>query len=486
MIGKTLAHYRILSTLGKGGTGKVYLAEDTRLHRRVALKILKGDLATDSDLMLAFEREARALAALSHPGVVTVYSVEEAEGIHFLTMEFIEGKPLRKLLPRGGMRLERFLEIAIPLADALSAAHQRGITHRDLKPRNVMIADDGRIKVVDFGLAKLRLGDGTGGARATATLFRKGEIRGTIPYLSPEQVLGKSCGPPSDVFSLGTTFYMMATGRRPFGGKNAMSIISQIVRVDPPSVGDLRPDLPRHLVTIIDRCLAKEPEDRYPSALEVRNALQALRHELEGQETTTMHRSDLAWIDEEAALPDETGTLTFSVRRRPAMVVAGVVIAAVALMSYFLTRPERAPTPPGERVMLAVLPFENLSGEADQDYLSDDLTAEAVAHLGRLDPERLGVIARTSVMRFKATETPIDEIAAALGVDYVLDGGVRSFGNQVRVTVELVRARDQTNLWAQTYERELADVFSIQADIVRQVAEQLLGAAAQRDRDGGG
>jgi serine/threonine protein kinase/TolB-like protein/Flp pilus assembly protein TadD len=474
MIGKTLAHYRILSTLGQGGTGKVYLAEDTRLHRQVALKILKRDLAEDADLLLSFEREAQALAALSHPGVVTVYSVEEAEGIHFLTMEFIAGKPLRKLLPKGGMRLDRFLEIAIPLTDALSAAHQRGITHRDLKPRNVMIGDDGRVKVVDFGLAKLRQGDGAG-AKATATLFRKGEIRGTIPYLSPEQVLGGTCGPPSDVFSLGTTFYMMATGTRPFGGKNVMSIISSIVRVNPPSVGELRPDLPRQLVSIIDKCLEKKPEDRYPSALEVRNELQSLRFELEGEETTTMQRSDLDWLDDEAALPDETGTLTFSVKRRPAIAIVGALVAVVAGLTYFLTRPEPPvqPTPPSERIMLAVLPFDNLSGDPDQDFLSDGLTAEAVAHLGRLDPEQLGVIARTSTMRFKASETPVDEIAAALGVDYVLDGSVRSFEDQVRVTVELVRAEDQTNLWAQSYERDLADVFAIQADIARHVADQL-------------
>jgi serine/threonine protein kinase/tetratricopeptide (TPR) repeat protein len=475
MIGKTLAHYRILSTLGKGGTGKVYLAEDTKLHRQVALKILKKDLAKDSDLLLAFEREARALAALSHPGVVTVYSVEEAEDIHFLTMEYIEGQPLRKLLPKGGMRLDRFLEIAIPLTDALSAAHQRGITHRDLKPRNVMIANDGRIKVVDFGLAKLRLGDG-GGAKATATLFRKGEIRGTIPYLSPEQVLGNHCGPPSDVFSLGTTFYMMATGTRPFAGKNVMSIISQIVRVDPPSVGELRPDLPKHLVDVIDRCHAKKPEDRYPSAGEVRDELQSLRYELEGEETTTMQRSEVDWLVEEAAaIPDETGTLTFSVKRRPAMVVAGALLAGAILLGYFLTRPEKAPPAPpsAERVMLAVLPFDNLSGDADQEFLSDGLTAEAVAHLGRLDPGQLGVIARTSVERFRGSDVPVDEIAATLGVDYILDGSVRSFEDQVRVTVELVRADDQTNLWAESYERELADVFSIQADIARQVAGQL-------------
>lgn len=301
MIGKTLAHYRILEALGKGGTGKVYLAEDTRLNRQVALKILKRDLATDAHLLLAFQREAQALATLNHPGVVTVYSVEEDEGVRFLTMEYIPGKSLRKLLPKHGMRLDRFLDIAIPLTDALTAAHERGITHRDLKPRNVMVADDGRIKVVDFGLSKLRTGDATGSEKATATLFRKGEISGTIPYLSPEQVLGQAAGPPSDVFSLGTTFYMMLTGQRPFSGRNAMAIISTIVRVHPPAVRELRPDLPKKLDAIVRRCLAKEADERYPSARELRDELIDLRQELEGEETRQVDRASLDWLGEEAA-----------------------------------------------------------------------------------------------------------------------------------------------------------------------------------------
>jgi len=306
MIGKTLAHYRILEALGKGGTGKVYLAEDTRLNRRVALKILKRDLSSDSDLLLAFQREAQALASLNHPGVVTVYSVEEDQDVRFLTMEYIEGKPLRKLLPKYGMRLDRFFDISIPLTDALSAAHERGIIHRDLKPRNVLVADDGRIKVVDFGLAKLRPADGTGGEKETATLFRKGEISGTIPYLSPEQILGEDCGPPSDIFALGTTFYMMLTGERPFAGRNAMAILSSIVRVDPKPVRELRPGLPRQVTDLVERCHAKKPEERYPSATEVHGKLVALRDSLEGQETSRIDRSSIEWLDEGKDQEEET------------------------------------------------------------------------------------------------------------------------------------------------------------------------------------
>lgn len=302
MEGTRLGHYEILSSLGKGGAGDVYLADDTRLNRQVALKLIKPALAGDATLMLSFEREAQALASLSHPGVVTVYSVEEIDGIHFLTMEYIEGTSLREVLVEGGMRLDRFLEIAIPMADALGAAHDSGIVHRDFKPRNVMLADDGRVLVVDFGLAKLRSKDVKDSNDPTETLFRKGEIRGTIPYMSPEQVVGKPCGPSSDVFSLGTTLYMMACGRRPFGGKRPMSIISRIVRVDPEPVSKYRPDLPRQLSRIVRRCLNKDPDRRYPTASSVRDELQDLRQELEGEETTTMRRSELPWLKEDSGL----------------------------------------------------------------------------------------------------------------------------------------------------------------------------------------
>lgn len=304
MVGKQLGPYEILDQLGKGGAGTVYLAEDVE-GRRVALKTLRSSMARDETLLLSFERESAALSALSHPGVVEVYSVDSIDGVRCIAMEYVEGRSLRQILPRQGMRLDRFLDLAVQLADALGAAHAQGIVHRDLKPRNVMVTAGGRVKVVDFGLAKLRPGKGQDGTETVETLFGKGEVRGTIPYMSPEQVVGKPCGPASDVFSLGTTYYMMLTGKRPFDGKRPMDIISCIVRLDPQPIAALRPDLPPDLVHIVERCLAKEVEDRYPSGGEVHGALSELRQEMEGEETTTFDRSDLAWLDEEAGEEDD-------------------------------------------------------------------------------------------------------------------------------------------------------------------------------------
>ena len=473
MVGKTLGHYRILKRLGRGGAGDVYLAEDAKLNRRVALKILKPALAGDEMLLLSFKREAQALAALSHPGVVTVYSVEEVDGANFLTMELIEGQPLRQMLPRNGMRLDTFLRLALPLADALAAAHEQGIVHRDFKPRNVMVTPEGRVKVVDFGLAKLRTEDGRDSKNPTQTLFRKGEIRGTIPYMSPEQVVGKPCGPPSDVFSLGTTYYMMLAGRRPFDGKTAIEIISRIVRVDPEPLSKLRPDLPRQLTRIVRRCLAKDVDRRYDSARQVHHQLLDLQHELEGEETTTMDRSSIPWLSD-----DTTTIITIPAgRRRLAQIGGGVLLLGLLALGFAFRGslvPSRAPAEVEQaRTLMAVLPFLNLSGDPEQAYLSDGLTEEIATHLGKLEPERLGVIARTSVMRFKEGREPIDAIGEALGVDYVVEGSVRESDEGLHVTAKLIEVEDQTQLWSESYDKALSGVRAIQADVAHRIAASL-------------
>ncbi len=281
MVGTSIGHYHIVESLGKGGMGEVYVAEDTRLGRRVALKVLSRDLAIDADRRERFEREARAVAALNHPNIVTIYSVEEADGVPFLTLELVEGRTLDALIPPGGLPVDRLLAYAIPLADAVGAAHQRGITHRDLKPGNVMISDDGRVKVLDFGLAKLKESNASLAASLpTQELTGEGRIVGTVAYMSPEQAEGKPVDPRSDVFSLGVVIFEMATSQRPFKGDTQVSLLSAIIKDTPSSLTDLKADLPRDLARIVRRCLSKDPEDRYQTAKDLRNDLRALKEDL--------------------------------------------------------------------------------------------------------------------------------------------------------------------------------------------------------------
>ena len=283
--GDSVGHYRILEPLGKGGMGEVFAAEDTRLHRRVALKVLPGILASDPDARQRFEREAQAVAALNHPGIVTIHSVEEHDGRLVLTMELVDGKPLGEIIPRGGVPLDRLLRIGIEVADALAAAQQRGITHRDVKPANIMVTGSGRAKVLDFGLAKVHEAEA---AQASDDLTRiagasditgEGKIVGTVAYMSPEQAEGKPVDPRSDIFSLGVVLHEMATGEKPFKGDTNVSVISSILKDTPPPITDSNPNLPADLARIVRRSLAKDPDRRYQTAADLRNELEELKQD---------------------------------------------------------------------------------------------------------------------------------------------------------------------------------------------------------------
>ncbi|HKW14823.1 MAG TPA: serine/threonine-protein kinase, partial [Candidatus Krumholzibacteria bacterium] len=290
MIGRRLAHYEIVEKLGQGGMGEVYRAHDSKLARDVALKVLPDDAARDPERHARFVREARSIAALKHPNIVTVYSVEEADGVTFLTMELVEGRSLSELIPGDGLRLDRFFDHAIPLSDAIGFAHERGITHRDLKPGNIMVDRDGRLKVLDFGLAKvLSLGSGLETAETVVRTHdtAAGRILGTPAYMSPEQAEGKNIDHRSDIFSLGIVLYEMATGKRPFEGDTPISTISSILKDQPKSVSDLKPANPRELGRIISHCLEKDPERRFQTAKDVRNELEGLRREVDSGEIVT-------------------------------------------------------------------------------------------------------------------------------------------------------------------------------------------------------
>ena len=369
MVGTSIGHYHIVESLGKGGMGEVYAAEDTRLGRRVALKMLSRGLAMDADHRERFEREARAVAALNHPNIVTIYSVEEADGVPFLTLELVEGRTLDALIPAGGLPLDRILAYAIPLADAVGAAHQRGITHRDLKPGNVMIGDDGRLKVLDFGLAKLKESNASLAASLpTQELTGEGRIVGTVAYMSPEQAEGKPVDSRSDVFSLGVVIFEMATSQRPFKGDTQVSLLSSIIKDTPSSLTDLKADLPRDLARIVRRCLSKDPEDRYQTAKDLRNDLRALKEDLSSGAVA-------AAVSGVHALPAAPGAA--AKRRYVTMAVAGIAALSVAAAAFvYWSRDDRQP---GAASPANAQPFASVSlnrltttGAAGSAAISDD------------------------------------------------------------------------------------------------------------------
>lgn len=347
MNGTQLGHYRIVELLGRGGMGEVYLAEDTRLGRRVALKVLSKEVAGEPDRRERFEREARAAAALNHPNIVTIHSVEEIDGVPFLTLELIDGQTLAELIPAGGLPLDRVLTLAIPLADAVGAAHQLGITHRDLKPANVMVTHDGRIKVLDFGLAKLKE-DARFTAEAgmpTDMLTAEGRVVGTVSYMSPEQAEGRPVDQRSDVFSLGVLLYEMATGVRPFTGETQMSILSSIMKDAPTPISQVNRALPRDFTRIVMRCLSKDADDRYQTAKDVRNDLRVLKNDLTSGDIAVVPPSG-----EVAA----TGRRRAGSTRLVAGAVAAIVVLAAAAAFLVARRGDSAPP-------AAARPFDSIS-----------------------------------------------------------------------------------------------------------------------------
>ncbi|HXI03074.1 MAG TPA: protein kinase [Candidatus Saccharimonadales bacterium] len=494
--GQNLTHYRIERLIGQGGMGAVFLARDTNLNRNVALKVLPETMAADADRLARFRREAQTVAALNHPHIVTLHSVEEAEGIHFLTMELVEGSSLDRTLPPGGLPMAQVFDIGIALADALAAAHEKGIVHRDLKPANVMVTKDGRVKVLDFGLAKLAE-EGTEGptpasreeatSAPTATRQREGPltsagmVMGTVPYMSPEQVNGLTLDTRTDIFSLGVVLYEMATGQRPFGGKTPAETISSILRDSPRPVTDARQDAPRHLARIIDHCLQKDPEARFQTAKDVRNELRALRKEIESGESAIHTTGSLA-------LPPSTVVTAGRSGRKGLWIGLGIVVVAAVAGVFLWTARAKEGSPPSPALdasataagspgagpdpkSIAVLPFVDMSQSKDQEYFSDGISEELLNLLAKVPG--LKVAARTSSFSFKGKEVEITEIARQLHVAHVLEGSVRKSGDRVRITAQLIHAADGFHLWSETYDRKLDDVFKIQDEIASQVVAEL-------------
>jgi len=408
--GALLLHYSLVEPIGQGGGGVVWKALDTRLNREVAIKFLADRISESPGGLSRLEQEARALAALNHPNIVTVYAVEEAGDVHFLAMELVRGRTLDTQIPDKGLSLERFLDLAVPMADALAAAHERGVVHRDIKPRNVIITSDGRPKILDFGLAEIQASLARRKEGDTRTISGAGLVEGTLPYMSPEQAEGKPVDRSSDVFSFGVILYEMATGGRPFGGDTTSELLNSILKDEPEPPSAHHPEVPPELDRLLEHCLAKNPKDRFASTMELRKELDALRY----LDETTARASDAS---------------------------------------------------------LAVLPFIDLSREKDQEYFCDGMAAEIIGALAGVSGLRLA--SRTSSFRYRGTALDSREIARRLRVRALLEGSVRKAEERLRITAELVDGASGFALWSGTFDRKLADVFAIQEEIALNIAEAL-------------
>src|SRR6185369_7218079 len=476
--GQMINQYQIISRLGAGGMGEVYLAEDTRLQRRVALKFLPSLGTQDEAHLRRFELEARAIAALSHPNVCTIHEViETGEGRHCIVMEYVEGVTLRERMSGGHIELGEALEVTIQVASALALAHTAGIVHRDIKPENIMLRQDGYVKILDFGLAKLteRKSELTDTEAETQIIELKttpGMVLGTVAYMSPEQARGLPVDGRTDVWSLGVVLYEMVTGQRPFAAATPTDLIISIVGQEPEPLDKLAPSAPTQLGRIVSKALAKDREGRYHTAGDLLVKLKDLRREVElevdaavasGSVRTPTRDVD---ITPSRLLPRSLtpGRLAILATLAGALILGGFILAR-----YF--RQRSTPAISTEIKSLAVLPMVNLSGDPSEDYFADGMTDTLIAGLAKVGSLR--VTSRTSVMQFKGSQKPLKEIARELNVDAIVEGSVQRFGDQVRINVQLIHAATDQHLLTQTYDRELRDILTLQNEVARAVTQKI-------------
>jgi serine/threonine-protein kinase len=414
LIGRTLGHYAIVEKIGEGGMGEVYRAHDERLDRDVAIKVLHRDVAQDADRLARFEREAKAVAKLDHPNILAIHQLGTHEGSPFIVTELLDGENLRRRIPTGGMGWQEVAEIGAAVAEGLAAAHRQNIVHRDLKPENIFLTSDGRVKILDFGLARIVLPTDEDADTATLTPGGTvaGTVMGTVGYMSPEQAAGRAVDTRSDLFSLGTILYEMLGGRRPFANDTAADTLAALLRDDPPPLAGVNPKVAR----LVDRCLQKDVTERFQSAVELKSAIEA------------------------------------------------------CLM----------PGADRERPSIAVLPFANMSGAKEDDYLCEGLAEEIINVLTRIPGLR--VIARTSAFAVGRMEIDVREAGARLDVDSILEGSVRRAGQRVRITAQLVSTSDGSHLWSERFDRELTDVLALEDEIAEAIAERLRVELKQDDR----
>jgi serine/threonine protein kinase/tetratricopeptide (TPR) repeat protein len=433
LIGQSLLHYKIVRKLGSGGMGVVYEAHDSQLGRRVALKFLPAEMAQDSQLLERFQREARAASSLNHPNICTIHAIEQHERRHFIVMELLEGETLAQKMGRQPMELDRLLPLGQQIADALESAHAKGIVHRDIKPANIFLTERGQVKILDFGLAKVSTGErASGGAVEQGEtlgfgdeLTSPGAVVGTVSYMSPEQARGQLVDARTDIFSTGTVLYQMATGTLPFHGDTSAVIFDAILNRDPRPAAELNPALPADFVRILEKTLEKDRNLRCQTATELKTDFIRLKRDMESSARRTREKTD-----------SDSGVQKQTAKKS-----------------------------------VAVLYFENLSGAKEDEYLRDGITEDVITELSKI--RGLNIFSRPTVLTFKDKQVTPGQVGQQLGAAYVLTGTLRRAGARLRISAQLVDTHTDFPLWSERFDREMKDVFEVQDEMARRIAEAL-------------
>jgi serine/threonine protein kinase/tetratricopeptide (TPR) repeat protein len=460
--GAFVSHYKIHSRIGAGGMGEVYLATDTLLDRKVALKILPADVASDPHRVRRFLQEAKAASALNHPHIITIHEVGESDSTYFIATEFIDGTTLRTLIRRNPLPLERVIEIAIQTASALTAAHEVNIIHRDIKPENIMLRGDGYLKVLDFGLAKLLQQSSPDPEALTLANTADGIVLGTLSYMSPEQARGTDVDARTDIWSLGVVLYEMLTGRQPFEGTTMSDVLASVLDHEPAPVMRYAPTVPADLERIIRKTLAKDPEERYQTAKDLLIDLKELKHELERQKAGSEVRSSLI-------AADSVGP-RFSGRR---VLMSAIVLLLVLGGLTYVLRNRLWPTTPvsTEPVTLAILPFLSLSAVEETGFLTTGLPDAVITRLANV--RQIRVRPTSAILKYEGQKVNAQAVGRELECDYVVLGTLQKVGEHLQVNVQLVRTSDNASLWGQQFDKERADLLSLQDAVAAQIADAL-------------